>query len=92
LAFDEEIHLGAEGSASLFFVEVGQEGVVFAVVDAAGVETLGEDFGESSFADAEWAFDDDKAGRLRAALWLRGAFGCGRFVGGHRLMEPQEKP
>ncbi len=85
LAFDEEIHLGAEGGAGFFLVEIGEEGIVFAVVDAAGVKTLGEDFRESSFADAKRAFDDDETGRLRAALRLRSALGCGGFVGRHWL-------
>jgi hypothetical protein len=83
--------LGAEGGAGFFFVEVGQEGIVFAIVDAASVEPLGQDFGESGFTDAERAFDDNEAGRLRAALGLRGALGCGGFVGRHWFVGPREK-
>jgi len=83
LALDQEIHLGAEGGTGFFFVEIGEEGIVFAVVYAAGVETLGQDFGESSFADAKRAFDDDESGRLWATLRLRSSLGCGGFVGRH---------
>ena len=92
MAFDQEIHLGAEGRAGFFLVEIGEEGIVFAVVNTAGVKTLGEDFGESGFADAKRAFDDDEAGRLRAALWNGSALGCGGFVGRHRLEEPLMRP
>jgi len=87
-----EIHLGAEGGPGFFFVKIGEEGIVFAVVDAAGVETFGEDFGESGFADAEGALDDDKAGRLWATLGLRSAPGCGGFVGRHFLERPRRGP
>ena len=83
LAFDQEIHLGAKGGASFFFVEISQEGIVFAVVDAASVETFGENFGERGFADAERAFDDDEAGGLRTALGFGSALGCGGIVGRH---------
>jgi hypothetical protein len=83
--------LGAEGGAGFFFVEICEEGIVFAVVDAAGVETLGQDFGECGFADAQRAFDDNEAGGLRATLGLRGALRCGGFVGRHGLVGPREK-
>jgi hypothetical protein len=83
LAFHQEIHLGAQGSAWFLFIEIGEEWVVFAVVDAAGVKAFGEDFGESGFPDAERAFDDDEAGRLRATLWDRSTFGGGGVVGRH---------
>ena len=63
LAFDQEIHLGAESGAGLFLVEIGEEGIVFAVVDTAGVETLGENLCESGFAYAKRAFNDDETGR-----------------------------
>ncbi len=85
LALHQEIHLRAQGGAGLFFVEVGEEGVVLAVVDAAGMQALGEDFGEGAFADAQRAFDDDKAGSLRTSLRGEGALGGGGFVG-HALM------
>lgn len=81
--------MGAESGARFFLVEIGEEGIVFAVVDAAGVEALGENFGESGLADAEGAFDDDETGRLRAALGLRSALGCGGFVGRHFLERPR---
>jgi hypothetical protein len=81
LALDQEIHLGAEGGAGFFIVEIGEEWVVFAVVDAARVQALGEHFGERGFADAERALDDDEAGRLRPACRNRSAFGGRRFVG-----------
>src|SRR5260370_39719199 len=72
--------------AGLFFVEVGEEGVVLAVVDAAGVQALGEDLGEGAFADAQRAFDDDEAGSLRSSLRGEGALGGGGFVGRHAWM------
>src|SRR5258707_7063967 len=37
LALDEEIHLGAQGGPGLGVVEIGEEGIVLAIVDAAGV-------------------------------------------------------
>jgi len=80
LALDEEIHLGAEGGAGLLFIEVGEEGVVFAVVDAAGVEAFGEDFGEGGLAYAEGTLDDDETGSLEAAFWDGSALGRGGFV------------
>jgi hypothetical protein len=87
LAFDEEMHLGAKGGARLGVVEVGQEGIVVAIVDTAGVEALGEDAGEGGFADAQGAFNDDEAGRLGSALRSAGAFGGGGVVAGHRFRE-----
>ena len=83
LALHEEIHLGAEGGAGLFLIEVGEEGIVFAVVDAAGVEALSQNFGEGGFADAERTFNHDEARCLRPPLRLRGAFGSGGIVGRH---------
>lgn len=91
LALDEEIHLGAERGAGFFLVEVGEERIVFAVIDAASVEAFGQDFGESGFADAEGALDDDVARRLRAALWASSPLRCGGFVGRHRFAEPLER-
>ncbi len=88
LAFDQEIHLGAEGGAGFFLVEIGEEGIVFAVVNAAGVKTLGEDLSQSGFAYAKRAFNDDEAGRLRAALWNGSTLGCGGFVGRHFWSNP----
>lgn len=88
LAFDEEIHLGAEGCAGFFLVEIGEEWIVFAVEDAASVKTLGQDFSEGGLADAKRAFNDDEAGRLRTALWTRSALGRSGFVGRHCLEEP----
>ena len=75
--------MGAEGGAGFFLVEIGEKRIVFAVVDAARVQALGEDFGEGGFADAERAFDDDEAGRLGTALRNGSALGGGGFVGGH---------
>ena len=86
LALDQEVHLGAEGGAGLFVVEIGEKWVVFAVVNAARVQAFGEHFGERGFADAERPLDHDEAGRLRAALRNRGAFGGRRFVGGHQWL------
>jgi len=83
LAFHQEIHLGAEGGAGFFFVEIGEERVVFAVVDAAGVKAFSEDFCEGGLADAKRALDDDEAGRLQATLWDGSAFRGGGVVGRH---------
>src|SRR6266849_3400996 len=84
LALQEEVHLGAEGGAGLGVVEIGEERIVLAIVDAAGVEAFGEDLGEGGFADAQRAFDDDEVGRLRTSLRSASALGCGRVVGRHR--------
>ena len=86
LALDEEVHLGTKSGARLGFVEVGEERVVFAIVNAASVEALGEDAGESGFADAQRAFNDDKAGRLGSALRSASALGGGGVVAGHRFV------
>ncbi len=85
LAFDKKVHLSAESGAGLGFVEIGEERIVFAIVDAAGVETFGEDAGKGGLADAQGAFNDDKAGRLGAALRGASALGGGRVVAGHRF-------
>src|SRR6266852_2428996 len=84
LALQEEVHLGAEGGAGLGVVKIGEERIVLAIVDAAGVEAFGEDLGEGGFADAKRAFDDDEAGSLRTSLRSASALGCGRVVGRHR--------
>jgi len=82
-ALDEEVHLGAKGGAGLGVVEVGEEGIVLAIVDAAGMQALGEDAGESGFADAQRAFNDDEARKLRTALRNASALGGGRVVARH---------
>ena len=89
LALDEEIHMRAESGTGLGFVEVGQERIVLAIVDAAGVQAFGKDFGKGGFADAERPFDDDEMGRLRTALRNASAPGCGGFVGGHSFSLPR---
>ena len=76
LALKEEVHLGAESGAGFFVVEICEEGIVFAIVNAAGVEAFGEDAGQSGFAYAERAFDGYETGRL----WP--SFGDGRAFGG----------
>src|SRR5712664_846525 len=86
LALDEEVHLGAEGRAGFGFVEIGEEGIVLAIVDAAGMQALGEDAGESGFADAQRAFNNDETGKLRTALRKASALGGGRVVAGHRFV------
>jgi len=86
LALDEEVHLSAESGAGLSLVEVGEKGVVFAIVDAAGVKAFGEDAGKSGFADAQGTFNDDKAGRLETALRNASALGGGGVVAGHRFV------
>jgi hypothetical protein len=50
------------------------------------METLGEDAGESGFADAQRAFNNDEARRLRTALRKTSALGGGRVVAGHRFV------
>jgi hypothetical protein len=50
------------------------------------MEALGEDAGESGFADTQRAFNNDEARRLRAALRKANALGGGRVVAGHRLV------
>ncbi len=64
-------------------VEIGEEGIVLAIVDAAGMQALGEDAGKSGFADAQRAFNNDEAGRLRTTLRMASALGGGRVVAGH---------
>jgi len=86
LALDEEVHLRAKSAAWLGFVEIGEEGIVFAIVDAAGVEAFGKDAGESGFADAQGAFNDHEAGRLETALRNASALGCGGIVARHRFV------
>jgi hypothetical protein len=44
-------------------VEAVEEGIVFGLGDAPGVERLGEDAGQRGFADAEGSFNGDEAGR-----------------------------
>jgi len=80
------VHLSAKSGAGLGFVEVGEEGIVLAIVDAAGVEAFGKDACESRFANAEWTFNDDETGRLGTALWNASALGGGRVVAGHRFV------
>jgi len=89
LAFDEEVHLGAESGAGLGLVEVGEKGIVFTIENAAGVQALSEDTGESGFADTERAFYDDEAGRLRSPLRDASAFRGRGVVGGHAWRRPQ---
>src|SRR5260370_563698 len=83
LALHEEIHLGAQSRGGLFLVKVGEEGIVFAVVDAAGVQPLGKDLGQRAFAHAQRALDDDEAGRVRSPRGDGSALGGGRFGGRH---------
>ena len=64
VALEEEVHLRAEGGTGLFGVEVGEEGIVFAVEDATGVHAVGEGPCQSALADADGAFDDNVTGRL----------------------------
>src|SRR5260370_161447 len=83
LALDEEVHLCAKGRAEFGFVEIGEEGIVLAIVDAAGMQTCGKDSGKSGFSDAQRTFNDDEAGRLRTALRKASALGGGGVVAGH---------
>ena len=84
LPLDQEVHLRAEGGAGLGFVEVGKEGIVFAIEDPACVEALGKDARQRALADAQRAFDDDKAGGLRTALGNQRALGGRGVVARHR--------
>ena len=86
LTLDEEVHLRAKSAAWLGFVEIGEEGIVLAIVDAAGVEAFGKDAGERGFADAQGAFNDDEARSLETALRNASALGCGGIVAGHRFV------
>ncbi len=88
-ALEEEIHLGAKSSPGLGLIEIGKERVVFAIVDAAGVEAFGKDAGEGAFADAQRAFDDDETRSLGAALRNASALGGGGIVARHRGARPQ---
>lgn len=83
LAFHQEIHLGAKSGAGLFPVKVGKEGIIFAIVDPAGVKALSKDFGERAFPDAERTLNDDETGSLRSASGDGSALGRGGFVGRH---------
>src|SRR6202158_3555362 len=89
LALDEEVHLGAKGGAGFCCIEVGEEGIVLAIVNAAGMQALGEDAGKSGFADAQGAFNNDEAGKLRAALRNASALGGGGVVAGHGFARPR---
>jgi hypothetical protein len=82
-ALDEEVHLGAQGGTGLGVVEIGEEGIILAIVDAAGMEALGKDAGESGLANAQRAFNNNEAGKLRTALRKVSALGGGRVVAGH---------
>ncbi len=77
LSFEEKVHLGAKGGAGFFIVKIGQERIVFAIVDTAGVEAFREDAGQRGFANAEGAFDGDEARSLGAPLGDGCAFGRG---------------
>ncbi len=77
--------MGAEGGAGFFVVEIGEEGIVFAIVNAAGVEAFCQDASQGGFADAEGTFDGDEARSLGAPPLGDGcAFGRGveRHQGG----------
>src|SRR5262249_49449615 len=65
LALQEKVHLRAKRGARFFVVKVGQKRIVFAVVNAAGMKTLGEDAGERGFADSERPFDGYETRSLR---------------------------
>src|ERR1700682_2038175 len=89
LALDEEVHLGAKGGAGFCFVEIGEERIVLAIVNAAGMQGLGGGGGKSGFADAQGAFNNDEPGKLRAALRNASALGGGGVVAGHRFARPR---
>ena len=61
LALHQEVHLGAESGAAFCSIEIGQKGIVFAIVDAPGMQTFSEDAGEGRFAHAQRTLDDDKS-------------------------------
>jgi len=51
LALHEEIELSVKGGTGFFGIEIGEEGVVLAVINTSSMETLGEDAGEGGLAD-----------------------------------------
>ncbi len=79
LALNQKVHLRAEGSAPFRGIEIRQKGIVFAVVNAPGMQTLRQDAGKRRFAHAQRALDDDKSRWLRAALRLESSFRRRRF-------------
>lgn len=83
LAFHQEIELSVKGCAKFSGIEIGEKGVVLAVKDAARVKAFGKDPSERGFSDAQRAFDDDEARRLRPGLRLPGTFRRRRFKGCH---------
>jgi len=62
--------LRAKRGARFFVVKVGQKGIVFAIVNAAGVEAFGKDAGKGRFADPQRAFDGNETGSLRPRLGM----------------------
>ncbi len=77
LALQQKVHLRAKGGAGFFLVKIGEKRIVFAIVNAAGVEAFGKDAGQRGFADAQRAFDGDETGSLRPPLGDKSALGRG---------------
>src|SRR5262249_2053314 len=77
LALQQKVHLRAKGGAGFLLVKIGEEGIVFAIVNALGVQAFGQDAGQGGFADAERAFDGDEARSLWTPLGDRCALGRG---------------
>ena len=74
LALHQEIQLSVKGRTGLFRIEIAEKRVVFAVINAAGVEAFGQDAGEGGLADPQRSFDNNELRGFRAGLWLACAF------------------
>ncbi len=68
LTLHEEVELRVESRAVFSGIEVGEEGIVFAVVDAARMKAFSEDAGEGGLADAQGTFNDNKARWLQSRV------------------------
>ena len=53
LALHQKIELSVESGAGFFVVEIGQERIVLAIIDAAGMKPFGEDTGQGGLADPQ---------------------------------------
>src|SRR5262249_18461733 len=65
LPLHQKIHLRTECRASFFRVKLRQEGIVFAIVNAARVQPLRQDARQRGFAHAQRPFDHDEPRGLR---------------------------
>ena len=79
LALNQKVHLRAEGRAPFRGIEIRQKGIIFAIVNAPGMQTFRQDAGKRRFAHAQRTLDHDKSRWLRAALRLKNSFRRRRF-------------